>query len=889
MEVVSAAGQELERNYSFGLVLDLFAPLVRGEAGREPMLTGSATLAAPIFSSPGDGASADQLSLLHGLYWLTLGLAERRPLLVVVDDGHWADEASLRFLGYLAPRVTDAPICLMVGLRPVEEAGLDGGPETRLLANLLAMGGARHLQPAPLSEAAVAEMVSSFELADPHGWLQRSSWQATRGNPYLLTELLRTRDPELIRSLGSRLWDGTGVPGSIERGILARFQGATPESRRLAEAVAVLGDDADLVRAAELAGISREVAADEVRRLVELALFDPQARLAFIHPIARSVIYRHIPLPARTQAHARAARLLEDAGAPTESIALHLLLVEPSGDHAAVGVLRRAAATAMGRGDPRTATRLLRRAVDEPPDPARTVSVLVELARAEAAVAPEEAIATYKQALEGNRDRRERAAIRLGMGHALINAARWADAADAFERGLHEIDDPADPLGAQLEAGFVSAAWVAMIRHEEVEGRVSRILATPHLEPAQRELAAWMAFRISADVSGSASEAVRLVDRALAGIQVGKLIEFGQIVEVSAGVLVATDALEREIQLLTDALAAVRSSGSLAKLGVYSYCRAWPLYFSGRLAESAADAEEALRAADLGWETFLPATCAVLSWAMLERGDAAAAERVIRLDPERWANRLDYQLLVPIAEGRIHLEHGRLPEALEAFDRARQGGIATGVQTPVPPDWRSWTAVTLTRQGRREEAIAVAEEGLAIASRWGADWPIGVALRALGLAQSGAAGLETLARSVATLEDTPARLELARAIVSYGGALRRHGRLSDARKQLARGMDLAHRLGARRIQAMAHDDLLATGARPRRYTISGAESLTPSELRVARLAMAGRTNREIAQQLFVTPKAVEYHLANAYRKLQIGSRRELAATMPIDGPAVAAE
>jgi DNA-binding CsgD family transcriptional regulator len=887
MEVLTATGQDLERNYSFGLVRDLFGPGVLGRYGDRPTFTGSAALAAPIFSSPGAGSVADQLSLLHGLYWLTLGLAERRPLLLVVDDAHWADESSLRFLGYLAPRLADAPICLMVGLRPIEESGIDGGPETKLLGSLLALPTALHLEPQPLSEKAVAEMVAGFGLADPHQWLQRSSWQATRGNPFLLTELLRTGDPELIRSAGSRHWDGTGVPGSIERGIMARLRGATPESRRLAEAVAVLGDDADLARAAELAGLAQETAVEEARRLVELALFDPQARLAFIHPIARSVIYHHIPLAARARAHARAVRLLKGAGAAPETIAPHLLLVDPSGDAEAVAMLRRAAATALGRGDPRTAIRLLQRAVDEPPAPTQQVTVLVELGRAQAAITPDDAVTTYRRALESSNNRRERAAIRLDTGHALINAARWPDAADAFKRGLDEIDDPADPLSALLEAGFVSAAWVSMTKRDEIESRLTRILAAPRLEPAQRELAAWMAFRTSADVSGPASDALRLVGRALEGMSIEQLIESGQIVEVAAGVLVSTDELEREMQLLTDALAAARRSGSLAKLGVYSYCRAWPLYFSGRLADSAADAEEALRAAELGWETFLPAACAVLSWAMLERGDPAAAERAIQVDAERWANRLDYQLLVPIAEGRIHLERGRLPEALDAFRRARDGGIATGVQTPVPPDWRSWAAVTLARQGRRDEAIAVAEEGLAIAERWGADWPIGVALRALGLAQGGESGLETLARAVVVLESGPAQLELARAIVSHGGALRRHGRPSEARDQLARGMDLAHRLGAHRLQQMAHADLLAAGARPRRYRVSGFESLTPSELRVARLATEGHTNREIAQLLFVTPKAVEYHLANAYRKLQIGSRRELATALPIDEPAAA--
>jgi DNA-binding NarL/FixJ family response regulator len=148
------------------------------------------------------------------------------------------------------------------------------------------------------------------------------------------------------------------------------------------------------------------------------------------------------------------------------------------------------------------------------------------------------------------------------------------------------------------------------------------------------------------------------------------------------------------------------------------------------------------------------------------------------------------------------------------------------------------------------------------------------------LAEGGASGLEMLREAVRQLNGSPAELERARAEVDFGAALRRQGYLVTAREVLAGAMDLSHHLGAAVLVRRSADELRAAGARPRRFAQSGAEALTPAESRVAQLAREGRTNREIAQALFVTPKAVEYHLANTYQKLGISSRTELGATLP---------
>jgi len=178
--------------------------------------------------------------------------------------------------------------------------------------------------------------------------------------------------------------------------------------------------------------------------------------------------------------------------------------------------------------------------------------------------------------------------------------------------------------------------------------------------------------------------------------------------------------------------------------------------------------------------------------------------------------------------------------------------------------------------GRTDEAAELAREELKLARQWGAPRPIGIALRVLGLVHGGRRGEAQLRHAVTVLEPSGAQLEHARALIDLGGMLRRANRRADAREPLRRGLELAYRAGAAGLVKHAQDELAATGTRPRTLALTGVEALTPSERRVARMAAEGMANKEIAQALFVTVKAVEVHLSSAYRKLQIKSRTQLA-------------
>ena len=192
--------------------------------------------------------------------------------------------------------------------------------------------------------------------------------------------------------------------------------------------------------------------------------------------------------------------------------------------------------------------------------------------------------------------------------------------------------------------------------------------------------------------------------------------------------------------------------------------------------------------------------------------------------------------------------------------------------------WRSPRARALHALGRTDEALALAEEALALARSWGAPSAVARALRELGELR-GADGLAAFDEAVAAVEGSPARLELAKALAALGRALRHARRPADAREPLRRALELADACGAEALAEDVRTELYAAGARPRTSALSGAGALTASERRVAALAAEGSSNRDIAQALFVTPKTVEVHLSNAYRKLGIRSRRELTGAL----------
>jgi DNA-binding CsgD family transcriptional regulator len=271
----------------------------------------------------------------------------------------------------------------------------------------------------------------------------------------------------------------------------------------------------------------------------------------------------------------------------------------------------------------------------------------------------------------------------------------------------------------------------------------------------------------------------------------------------------------------------------------------------------------------------------VLVEALIEHGDLASAEAELRAagraDGPIGARFLENWVLH--ARGRLRLAQGNLNGAIaDLEDLGDRGNTGWRPWNPGMFCYRADLARAYVRTGDRDRAQALADTEVTLAERWGAPRAIGVALREAGLAAA-PAQLDRLRASVSALRHSGAALELSRSLIELGSAIRRRGRRSDAREPLRAGYDLATRCGAVPLATRARAELVAAGARPRRATMTGVDSLTPSEVRVARLASEGLTNREIAQTLFVTLRTVQVHLTNSYRKLDIQSRNQLPTAL----------
>jgi DNA-binding CsgD family transcriptional regulator len=853
-DVLRARGSELEAGFAFGIVRQLFERRVAGagHVEREALLAGPAAVVGPLLLGQGAAARDASFAVLHGLYWLSVNLAAQRPLLIAVDDAHWADEPSMRWLAYLAARVEGVELALVLALRPSEPA-LTGEALLALRAQAPTV-----LRPALLSEDAVGAIARAASASDERC---AALWTASGGNPLYLHELLR----------GDEVGDEGGID-AIARRVVARVRALHPAALGLAQAFAVLGDGCHLRHAAAIARVPMPDAARLAAALVRadvLAADDPPR---FIHPVVRDAVAGSLGADERDATHRAAAQLLHADGALAGQVAAHLAAVRPAGDPWAVARLREAAQAATESAAPQAAATLLVRALAEPPPPAALAATLREAARAEAAAGSERAFEHLEQALALVADPGERAEIALEIGEAYAALFRWVDAVDVLERALAQLGDADAALAARLEGELV----VCGLHDARRAARVLPLLATPRPPTEARAVAQGMA----AFLGGGAAEAIAApLEAALAAAGPG--VESWDTRAALLWVLVATERFDAVAAALEPMLAEVRRSGSARGLvATYSTLALLELR-RGALPEGDAAGRIALRVLQEG--NFAPGlafAATVLADVAVEAGDLDEAQTLLDLLPQDgWPPGVG-TVLIPAARGRLRLAQGRPEEALADHERclALLGTAEWGMEIHEAgyAHARSGAALALLRLGERGRARELAEAELADVRVLGAPRALGVTLRTAGLARGGAAGLELLGESVAVLQSSPALLERAHSLAALGAALRRSGQRAAAREPLAEALDLAARCGARPLAARAREELKATGARPRRAWRTGVEALTPSELRVARLAAEGRSNREIAHELYVTLKTIEGHLARAYAKLGIDGRAQLA-------------
>jgi DNA-binding CsgD family transcriptional regulator len=874
MRVLTADGHEPERDLAFGGALQLFeGEVARADPSeRARLLSGPARLAEPLLARGPHNGFVDEppSSLLHALYRLCCNLSDRGPLLLAVDDGHAVDEATLHLLLYLSHRLGELPAVVLlaanVGAMPPELGALVRHPRATVirLRPLDRDGTARWLRATAFPEAATEFCNACHE--------------ATGGDRYLLRELARELSSHRISGSRNdvRLVAGA-APRRVAETVLGRLARLGTGAVELAEAIVTLGGGAELRHAAGLAGLDPEHAAALTERLVTAGVLRGADRLAFAHPlVARALDVARTPTR-RAASHLAAAQMLRDAGAADAPVADQLMQARRTGTAWVVDVLERAAATARAGGAPERAARYLRRALAEPPEPERRRRLVAELGRAEASAGAPEALDTLRRATDLLDPGFERATAALWMGRVLLSQARFRPAAAAFRAGLEDTADltPSEPLPTQLAVSQGVAARLGYDRPPDPSPEIAT--TTTASTPEARLAMAHAAFE--ACLAGTpADEVRRLAVQALGpGLLVDEEGAEGLGAFLAAAALTFSGDLQSGEAVLTAAIERGRDRGSASGIALAHALRAGTILRRGRLRDALADLRSARLAHSDAWRGAAHPGRAILALVHLERDATPQAAAQL----ERWERSADPTSGLPyltflITRGRLRRLEGRPEEALADLLDCGRRATDQGCFNPAVYAWRSQAALAELALGRRDAATALAEAELELARAFGAPDTVGHSLHVLGTVVEGVEGLRLVEEAAVTLERSQAVLALARALIDYGAGLRKASRRKAAREPLRRGVDLARRCHADALVRRGLEELTSAGAKPRRSALSGAAALTTRERQVAQLAGEGHSNREISEALVVTLKTVEWHLRQAYRKLGIESRRQLA-------------
>jgi DNA-binding CsgD family transcriptional regulator len=890
MRVLAARGGEFEGEFAYGIVRQLFEPLLASASPdlRAELLSGPAALVEPLFGpsqldGSRDAPAEGSFAIVHGLYWLAANAGFQQPTLLAIDDLHWADTPSLRWLLYLTRRLEGVPLLVAVATRPPEGESHDA----TLVAELVADPGAAAIRPEPLGRGSIAVLARELHGLEPDEAFCTALETATGGNPLfvgaMLDAIAREGTSPTVEN-AARLLE-IGAQG-VSRAVGLRLARLEPEALALLRAASIFGDGTELRHAAALAGVEVGDLGPAAAALVRLDLLRREDPLEFFHPVVRSAVYETLDVVERAAAHRLAAEVLLDAGAPAETAAGHLLRTAPQADSFVVSTLRQAAERSLFQGTADAAVGYLTRALEEQTDSATRAEVLVELGFAERRTNGPAAADHLRDGLELLADPARRGEVALELGRALWFTDRVADALAVFEQALDEIDRDRDPdLYELLEGELISSAWWHRQTYPIAEARIGELdLDALHGGLGSEILLATMAhyeYRLALH----RERAIELARRALAS---GNLSASSSIAFLYAVVtLFRSGLVDEAVPIFNQAVARARRRGDIFNVAFLLMWRGVCHTDRGDLRAAVADLREAIELSVAhGMRVAWPYNIGYLAHALLEQGEADEAVRVIdrgdfpeQLPPD------EVQLVgFRLNRARVRIETGSPERGVEELLQVGETVRLVPHDNPSSLPWRSWAAEGLRLLDRNDEARALADEELALARRWGAAHAIGAALRALGLVQGGKAGTGLLQEAVEVLAGTEAQLKYARALVDLGSALRRENQRTEARERLREGVDLAQRIGAFGLAGRGNEEIAATGARPRKVLQTGLDALTASERRVAQLAAEGMSNKEIAQTLFVTIKTVEVHLSHAYRKLEISSRAQLDKALLTPAP-----
>jgi DNA-binding CsgD family transcriptional regulator/DNA polymerase III delta prime subunit len=869
LRVLEARGDEVESGLPWSIAVQLFGEVDRGGAE----FAGGAGLAQALFE-PGSGppsASPDPYPILHGLHWLITNAARTTPLLLIVDDAHWGDPQSLRFVNYLAGRIDAMPVSLLVAARAGEPGSGD------LLTHLRNQAAVASAPLHPLGVESIRALVAA-RIPESDAAFGRAVAARVAGNPFLCDQLLREVRAEGIPANAENA-DRLGElrPEGIGRAISDRLRGLGRDAEALAAAVAILGGAATIDLAGRLASLEEAAAIRSADKLLAADVLALGPRLRFVHPIVGEAVEAQLGDASRSGLHLAAARLLHESESPAEAVAGHLLAaVGVKTEPWAIPVLRQAAAEAMASGAPERAAVLLDRALADV-DGGGDAGLYLEAGHAEAALARPRAM----ELLESSLALAEAPADRIPALASLAEGAYiTGDAESAITLGRRALDAIPPGRGGPLEAEILANLSVARVNQKRLE-EFRRLLEVPRLgpegEPTAAEFTRLAVSALDLAMLGRREEASGKIELALPYVQ-ESVEPLPAVARLPLGF--ALDALgrNREAEAMAERiLAEARSAGNQMMVLSGLEARAHARWARGDVVSALADSEVIVEYGDIAMIARRVFRVIVL----LEAGQDAEAAATVDLPVEVEADLLGSWGWIWLPYGRAVLHFANCEWEAAAAEAKLAGERLRAIEAVNVEyhDWRPLAARALNRAGRAEEASALARENLEIATGSCSPHSAAVARATLGVIEGGARGADLLTESIAESDSAGFELEAARGRLELGMQLRRRRRPRDARDPLAQAIDIAGRRGARRIAVAAEGELRAAGGRPRRLALTGVGALTPGQRRVAELAGQGLSNREIAQALFLSVKTVESHLTATYTRLQIDSREQLPAAL----------
>lgn len=871
VRALGAIGGELEREYPFGMVRQLLEPELRAASPerRERLLSGAAAVAAPLVGATAqEDAGADgSFATLHGLYWLVAALSDEQPLLLVLDDAHWADAASLRFVDFLARRVAELPLLVALGVRPREP-----GSETDLLDAIADGDHAVAVRPGPLSPAAVGALVADRLGPRAGEGVATAAFTATGGNPLLLRELVATlaEDDEKLSAADVE----AAVPSSVTRSVQRRLARLPAAAQQVAAALATLGDRGADGLLALACGLDATAVAEGLEALRDVQLVEPGAA-RFLHPLVRQAIADGVPAAQRHRLHADAARALHARDGASEAVVVHLLARPPLGEPWASEALREGGRRALAEGAPESAVRRLTRAVEEQAG-AAVPALQLALGEAMMSAGDPRAAGVLARAVEA-----EDPVLAARAVQALVAAENLAGSFDG-EITAQRLERAIERLGPGGEREVADALTAMLISVASIDGALAsrgRALAEAGNE---RGLPALASLHAIVGACG-ATPAAEVVAQARTALGPEPFARLSQVEAPSSwfavGALHLVGAFDEAERALAAAEATARRHGSRLARGYVLLVRAHTVQL-GQVRDGEANAREAAALwADAGLEILADSATMQVVSALVLRGRLDEAEATLTARPLPSGVYVRAQALS--ARAQLRLAQRRPEEALRDVREAHAIVAELGFPRPAWGFAGVQLAQTLGAAGQLEEARAVAREQVALARDGQRPAQLAAALTALGALLSGDEQLDAYAAAVAIAPSACAPLPHATARVELGAALRRRGQRQEARGVLREGHELAARAGLQPLETRALEELVVAGGKPRSRYSSGVEALTPSERRVAEHAAAGLSNREIAETLFVTRKTVELHLGRAYGKLGIRSRVQLPEALGI--------